>query len=163
MFADDTMSATEDRVGIKRAIVIIETEAAALELKINKKKSGIMVIYKQAGGGRRQEGEVFGYPLVNDYKYLGTWMNQTLSPASHLEKAARKVSYVTGKLAPLRRQLNMKFNVRLFKTLIMPSIRMVGVLYKTATESWKGKIVRTVNRMFRTFCMLPWTCPNELV
>lgn len=121
-----------------------------------------MVIYKQAGG-RRQEGELFGYPLVNEYKYLGTWMNQTLSPASHLEKASRKVGFITGRLAPIRRQLNLKFNIRLFKSLIMPSVRMVGVLFKISTESWKGKIVRKLNRMFRTFCMLPWTCPNELV
>jgi hypothetical protein len=59
--------------------------------------------------------------------------------------------------------MDTRFNVGLFRMLVLPNVRMLGEIYRIATATKQEKIVRRVNRHFRTFCLLPWTCPNELV
>ena len=47
-------------------------------MKINKKKSGI-IIHKESRRGRKRkvmEKEINGFPIVNSYKYLGIYLNE---------------------------------------------------------------------------------------
>ncbi len=101
--------------------------------------------------------------MVDEYKYLGTWVSRVLGPAPHLEKASLKVAYITKKLAPCRYILDTRFNTDLFKMLVVPNVRMLGTVYRLADDNGKEKVENWVKRCYRTFCVLPWTSPNELV
>jgi hypothetical protein len=121
-----------------------------------------MVLFKR-NNAKQEEGNIAGYPIVNEYKYLGTWINRTIGLESHVEKSCRKITYVTRKLTPCRMVMDTRFNVSLFRMLILPNIRMLGEVYRISEDSHKRKVISKLNRHFRSFCMLPWTCPDELV
>jgi hypothetical protein len=108
-------------------------------------------------------GDLLGIPYVNDYRYLGTWVNGSLAVEPHLEKAKRKSDYQTRKLTPMRLELDLRFNARMFQTTIMPNMRMIGVIYTEANKGDKEKVEKQFRKCFRSFCCLPWTSPNELI
>jgi hypothetical protein len=70
---------------------------------------------------------------------------------------------VTRKLAPLRLLLDLRLNVNLFRTIILPGMRMLGSIHRLGKPKIKDKIEKDVRRRLRMFAMLPWTSPNELV
>jgi hypothetical protein len=57
---------------------------------INKKKSGIMIMYKRKPS-RPATGNILDYPIVNSYKYLGTILPNYLSISNHIEALNLKV------------------------------------------------------------------------
>jgi hypothetical protein len=73
---------------------------------------------------------------VTEYKYLGTWLDSTISPDSHLEKA----NYQTKKLTLFRMRMDLRFNTSLFRQLIMPSMKMVAVIYRISTAKDRNKV-----------------------
>ena len=63
MYADDLMCATRTQAAASRAILIVEDVCRRLELTINRKKSGVMTMYKRAPRSK-PTGTFRGYPLV---------------------------------------------------------------------------------------------------
>ena len=47
-------------------------------MTINKKKSGI-IFYKKKKRKRLKDNDIAGYPIVEEYKYLGIWMDQKMT------------------------------------------------------------------------------------
>ena len=47
-------------------------------MKINKKKSGI-IFYKKKKKKIKKDKEIMGYPEVDEYKYLGIWMDSKMT------------------------------------------------------------------------------------
>jgi len=47
-------------------------------MKINKKKSGI-IFYKKRKNKYKMEKEIMEYPVVEEYKYLGIWIDEKMS------------------------------------------------------------------------------------
>ena len=61
-------------------------------IKINKNKSGIVVIHNQ----QVSRTEIRGYPVCKDYKYLGLVLNKEVNPKESIEKAVTKLNtYIT--------------------------------------------------------------------
>jgi hypothetical protein len=162
MFADDLGSVTNDQNEAEEAIRIVLSEADKLELKVNPRKSGILMLGTNLSNTDKN-GELQGIPYVAEYKYLGTWVDGQLSVDPHLVKAKRKSDYQTRRLTPLRKELDLAFNVGLFKRLVTPNIRMIGVVYVKAKTAEREKTEIQFRKTFRSFCCLPWTSPNELV
>lgn len=79
--------------------------------------------------------QVGGIPVVQSYKYLGTFVNASMSPAIHLKSVEGKVNHITSKLYPFRLHGNIKFNVNLFQMLIMPNFKLISTLYKDCSIS----------------------------
>jgi len=50
------------------------------------------------------------------------------------------MEYVTRKMAPLRLKLDWKFNTNIFKTMLLPNIRLLGTIYKISNDNEKRKI-----------------------
>ena len=127
-------------------------------MTLNPSKSGVMVLKQNTPSGTLES-----IPYVGSYRYLGTHLTGNLEPDCHLESISRKANYQTRRLAPLRHCLDIKFNVNLFKMLVLPSVRLLGCVYKHTGKKGKKKIETHVRRRLRGFCVLPWTCPNELI
>lgn len=99
---------------------------------------------------------------MREYRYLGTFLCCKLSGASHLAKAGGRAAYISRRLWICRSELDLRFSTNLFQMLVIPAIRMVATVYQQLPEE-QNKIEVEVRRQFRSFCLLPWTCPNELV
>ena len=48
-------------------------------INVNRKKSGIFIVK-----GEEQKDNVEGYPILNEYKYLGILMNKKLNIQNHI-------------------------------------------------------------------------------
>ena len=59
-------------------------------MKINKKKSGI-ILHKKNSKRKRKKSEFHGYPIVNEYKYLGIYIDSKLSFKPHLDYIKKKI------------------------------------------------------------------------
>lgn len=160
MFADDLIVLAPNETETASSIAIVKEESDNLKMKLNPRKSGILRIGKIQAN--QIDGDIDGIPIVTSYKYLGTVLNSQLTPTNHLQETGRKADFQTHKLSPLRRHLDLRFNVSLFKMLIMPGIRLLGCVYKDTSITEQKKIEINMRRRVRSFCLLPWTSPNEL-
>ena len=104
-------------------------------MTLNRNKSGILLI-----NHKYQPGDIDSFPYVSEYKYLGTSMTEDLEPESHLRTIGRKSDFQARRLAPLHHCLDLKFNVNLFKLLIMPGICILGSVHRHTSNKGKGKI-----------------------
>ena len=134
IYADDIICVVQNRNDAMRAIRLVETISEKLHLTLNKAKSGIVIVDHFSEGESR---ELLGVPIMKEYKYLGTWIDRSLSSKAHLEKANLKYQYVAKKLGIFRYKLDLKLNTHLFKLLILPSVRMLGCAYKFSSAKDK--------------------------
>ena len=65
-YADDLCVLCQDKNELLRAIKRIDKWSKENDINVNRKKSGIFVIR-----GEEQNDNVEGYPILNEYKYLG--------------------------------------------------------------------------------------------
>ena len=64
----------------KHTLKLVEKWTEKNKMKINKNKSGIMFYKKKNNRKRSQENnEIMGYPRVEEYKYLGIWIDSKMS------------------------------------------------------------------------------------
>ena len=71
-----------------KAMDIIDTWANNNNIIINKNKSGIIILQHN----NNKDKNINGYPLKNQYKYLGIMFNYNLDPTNHLYNINRKLS-----------------------------------------------------------------------
>lgn len=158
MFADDLIILAPTQYTAIQGIEIVEKMSDNLKMTLNRKKSGILTLNRPY-----EDGDLNGFPYVPEYKYLGTCLTSNLEPDCHLKTIGRKSDFQTRKLAPLRHRLDMRFNVNLFKMLVMPGVRLLGSIHRHTSTTGKNKIEVHVRKRLRSFCLLPWSCPNEFV
>ena len=80
-YADDVLIICEDIETLQNCISVIEKWSDENNMKINKSKSAILEsVHRMKKKTILTIGEnIMGYPIVDEYKYLGTWFNQKLS------------------------------------------------------------------------------------
>ena len=107
-------------------------------MALNPRKSGILRLNRKTAVNPAN-GHIGGIPLVEDYKYLSTYLTRTLSAAPHYSKAGSKATYISRSLWMCRSELYLHFSSNLFR-LLMHAIRMIASVSSSATSA------RTVNR-----------------
>ena len=82
---------------------MIERWSQENHLKINKKKSAILeFIHRRQRTTLMKTGDSFrDYPIVDKYKYLGTWLSQKLMIDPQIEFIEKKVNLMKHKVSPL--------------------------------------------------------------
>ena len=76
--ADDIVVAAIGQMDIQRAMLILKNECIRLDLSINKKKSGLMIIRNDIRQSTLSKAKRYGgYPIVNKYTYLGVTIDCT--------------------------------------------------------------------------------------
>ena len=130
---------------------------------VNRAKSGIMYLNWKAGSQGPEEKELFGYPTVREYRYLGGWINDKLKLTGHIAHVERKVAFVMQKLSPVRMLKDLKLNVNLFRTMCMPLYRMGMINSLCTTKTDQNEFYKVVRKRFKQFCYLPKCLPNSVV
>ena len=60
-------------------------------MQINKKKSGIMFFKKRKTKQKENDNMILGYPIVNEYKYLGIYLDDRMNLNRHIEHIKEKI------------------------------------------------------------------------
>jgi hypothetical protein len=88
-------------------------------MKINNKKSGITILRDDGTDSR----EINGFPVVNDYKYLGVRLDNKLTPKSHIFHITRQLStYLKRKRNLCRKYFTPSSLLRLSEYLVKSTI-----------------------------------------
>ena len=87
-YADDIAIICENKNQLLKAMDIIDIWANSNNIKINKDKSGIIILQHN----NNKDKNINGYPLKNQYKYLGIMFNYNLDPTDHLYNLKRKLA-----------------------------------------------------------------------
>ena len=79
-YADDLCVICENRNELIRVIKNIDKWCNNNGISVNKKKSGIMIIK-----GKKEFSEFGGYPIIEQYKYLGVLIDKNMSIEKHIK------------------------------------------------------------------------------
>lgn len=161
--ADDTLTVSTSWWLARESIQLYERWCANSGLTINRRKSGVM-FFGFGGGKPPTEKELWGYPVVDKYRYLGGMLDNKLRTVVHMMHIARKIGFIQHKLTPVRLMKDLRLNVNLFRTLCLPLVRM-GLLAAcgTASATDRQNYFRFVRAKFKIFCFLPKCLPNRTV
>lgn len=163
-FADDLAVVTTSWYLLKQVVKTVEEWCINNNMLTNSRKSGVMFLdWKRTSAAGLEEKELFGYPVVREYKYLGGWINDKLKVASHLAHMERKVLFVTHKLTPIRLIKDLRLNINLFRTMCMPLYRMGLLNCLLTTRTDHNAYYQAVRKRFKAFCYLPRSVPNKVV
>ncbi len=71
---------------------------------------------------------------TESYKYLGYWLDETLTYGTHIDKIVKKVNQRIGLIKHASQCLNRKYAVMLYKSLVLPTIDYGDTLYSVASD-----------------------------
>lgn len=93
-YADDVLIICDDLQTLERCIQIIEKWSNQNNLQINKNKSAVLeFIHRRKRKTQLIVGNMLkGYPIVNKYKYLGTWFNQKLTMDTQIKHIRKNLT-----------------------------------------------------------------------
>ena len=77
---------------VRKATSIVSRYAEKLELKLNKEKSGILVLFRKKTPNYPSS-TLMGIPYVKQYQHLGTNISYVWSIKSHINEANLKMAY----------------------------------------------------------------------
>ena len=86
-YADDLCILCEGRNQLNNVINIIDKWSELNDIKINKNKSGIMILKNDIKEGDN----IKGYPIIKEYKYLGILINDKMNIQNHIGNIDKKL------------------------------------------------------------------------
>ena len=90
-YADDLAIVGMGKPELKKAIKAIERWLERNRMKLNRKKSGIIFHTKQGPKPKEYRSDIEGIPVVEKYKYLGIWIERTMTMIQHLDYIVNKI------------------------------------------------------------------------
>ena len=121
-YADDVLVICDDLEALKKCIQIMESWSDQNNMKINKNKSAILEFQQR----RKKKtilkiGDTFmGYPIVNKYKYLGTWLDQKLTLDTQLQHIQKRTYAIRSRLTPTLYGASLDFRKNLWQIFVAP-------------------------------------------
>lgn len=163
IYADDILLMSQSQEGIIKQIKIVQNFCLENGLKINYEKTKIMIAnsktkYKYVEIVAKNTNHQI--EIVDNYKYLGMWINEKNSNKhhlEHLEKIGRKSSFMTTKILKEFGQINGRFLCETFEMLSLSKMKYSGELcfYDNLRN-----LNQIQNQFFKRFCHLKVTTPN---
>ena len=126
---------------------------------INKAKCGIMDLNLRS----KIEGKFKDYPYVKSYRYLGMTFRVNLNSKAHIESIAKKVNYITSRLAALRIRNHANLNINLYKVFIEPLFNQGLVLFVNSNKTSKRNFETFRKVAFKKIITVPRSTPDLIV
>lgn len=130
-YADDVAILFRGREKLNNIIKNLENWATRNEMSINKNKSGIMYIRKKDNDymkSREKDQKIQGYPIVDEYKFLGINIAPNFDLNNHFNNLKKKIKYITYKALTLPRNCITPFHASILWTLLIRSNALYGLL-----------------------------------
>ena len=168
LYADDTVIYTS-KATLDELQTTLQTEFTLLEdwllqnkLILNKNKS-VTMIFGTKSKLKSNQGHCVvacrdGTPLqkVDKVKYLGAWLDNSLSFKTHIHNTVRKVNWRLSMLYRSRNCFTRTIRKRIVTQLILPIIDYCDIVYNTATKSVLKPLVKVYNRICRFILDCPY-------
>jgi hypothetical protein len=151
LYADDLVVIGDDEE-VRRSIGLVEEWAERNNMEVNRAKSGVLNI---SGSSVRPGEEIGGYPVVKTYKYLGLMLNGQLNMKDHLKAINRKANFIAHRLYGIRRIDDLRMNMNMFRTFVMPSYRLAFTLYARLNAAERAKIEAHMRVWCKKFIRVP--------
>ena len=104
------------------------------------------------------------YPIVNQYKYLGTWLNQKLTVCTQLEHITKKADFIRHRLSPTPYNASLDFRRNLWQVFVLPLYEFISPVYHyEEAQSAREKVQLSLRRSFKDFTGLRKTVKTELI
>ena len=135
---------------------------------INKKKSGIMYSKPKDNKEMRRvykEEQILGYPIVENYKFLGITIAPNFDLSPHFETLKKKIKYITYKALTLPRKVITPFHASVLWTLLVRSNAFYGFLimdHLNARKADKLKWIMIYRKSLKSFLKLDNTSNQTL-
>ena len=165
-YADDILILCDNLETLKKCIETIEDWSELNNLKINRSKSAVIeFIHRRCKKFQLTVNETFmEYPIVSQYKYLGTWLNQKLTLDTQVEYVMKSAEAIRRKLSPVIYHTSLDFRKNLWQVFIQPLFEFTLPLYYFEEASTrKQKLQVCLRNSFKSFTTLKRTVKSELI
>jgi hypothetical protein len=105
-----------------------------------------------------------GYPVVSQYKYLGTWLNERLTLDTQIAHIVKKSNFIRSRLSPSLYNASLDFRRNMWQIFILPSYEFIIPLYyyETAKTS-RQKLERLLRNSFKSYTGIKRTTSTDLI
>jgi hypothetical protein len=185
IYADDILLLCQTISQVKKSIEIIERWSEKNGMKLNKKKSGIVVFapredkkipYMELKISRvttnktlkkewvATSTEIQGIPIVSKYKYLGTHLDSKLTIQAQIDFIRQKSNFLFVKLYPYLSHATAGGRKDMWRTMVYPLFNAIwAFLYFEKANSYRQQVLRLWRQTFKRFMMIPKSTNSELV
>ena len=165
-YVDDIMILAESLEQIKTCIEMIETWSEQNNLIINKKKSTILEFTNRRV--RRTTltvgNDILGFPIVEKYKYLGTWLNQKPTIEDQIKHIITKTYFARSRLTPSLYNASMDFWKNLWQVFVLPLYEYALPIYTAENARTRKELVnKQLRASFRSYIGLKKTVKLDLL
>jgi hypothetical protein len=104
------------------------------------------------------------YPIVSQYKYLGTWFNQKLTMDTQIGYIIKKTNFIRSRLVPALYNATLDFRKNLWQIFILPLYEFILPLYyyeEAATN--KEKLSLLLRNSFKSYTGLKKNVDTQLI
>lgn len=165
-YADDVLVICDNLEKLNQCIMLIEKWSTDNNLKINRNKSAIIeFIHRRKRTTQLTTGELFmNYPIVTEYKYLGTWLDQKLSLKAQIKHIQKKTYFIRSRLSPTLYNASLDFRKNLWQIFVLPMYEFLTPLYAhEASITNKAKINGMLRKSFKSYSGLKKTVKTTLI
>ena len=132
-YADDLLFLCSSLKQLNETIHSIEINSPKAGLTINKSKSAIMEIYSRKYARPKwyfQIGDSYkGFPIVDQYCYLGVKINRTLNLKETFKAVETTINYTSLRLKPIISSTSVDFRLNCWNLFIRPLLEMISIPY----------------------------------
>ena len=163
IYADDIVLMSQSQTGIIKQIKIVQNFCSENGLNINYEKTKIIIAnskHKYKHLKLVTERTNYEIEIVNNYKYLGMWINEKGSNKRHieaLEKIGRRSSFMTTRILKEFGEINGTFLSNTFEMLSISKMKYCAELCFGDNLNGLNKIQ---HQFYKRFCHLKTTTPN---
>ena len=165
-YADDVLILCDDLKTLRKCLQLIESWSEENNLKINRNKSAIMeFIHKKERVTTLKIGDTFmEYPIVNQYKYLGTWFNQKLTLDTQIQHILEKTYFIRSRLSPTLYTASLDFRKNLWQIFVIPMYEfMLPLCYHEESSTKKELVQRMLRKSFKSYTSIKKTVRTDLI
>ena len=145
---------------------MIENWSKDNSLIINRSKSAVMeFIHRRKKNTVLKVGESFqDYPIVEHYKYLGTWLDQKFTVNTPLRHINQKTAFILKRLKPILYHASLDFRRNLWQTFILPLYEfMLPIYHYEQAKTAREKVELSLRMWFKRFTSLGRTVSSKLI
>jgi len=104
------------------------------------------------------------YPIVAEYKYLGTFLDQKLTPNPQINHIQKKTYFLRSKLSPILYNASLDFRKNLWQTFVIPMYEfLLPIYFYEQSMTKREQIERMLRKSFKSYTGLKKTVETMLI
>ena len=153
-YADDLLILYDSLETLQDCVATIDKWAKENHLVINKSKSAIVeFLNRKSKKSLLKLNESFsGFPIIDKYKYLGSWFNRKLTLNTQLECIKKKSNFIRSRLTPALLNTSLDFRKSIWQLLILPLYELGIPIYNAENAKLNRESFKiSLRNSFRSF------------